>query len=191
MIRSDVLKNKIDDLIEYQKKVHVLYSYFQMESYLEQVVSFIENGIKAGEYTILVENDRLYPLIQKELSSRVPKAQMKFVHFVNSLSFYYSSGSYHPPAIADYFNKMIKPYVENDVHFRSWAHVEWASMEEPLYLIRDFEKIVDQAVNQVEFSLICAYSGIRMPDYLKNILLETHPYVLWEDHFFTSEEYQK
>lgn len=191
MIRSDVLKNKIDDLIEYQKNVHVLYSYFQMESYLEQVVSFIENGIKAGEYTILVENDRLYPLIQKELSSRVPKAQMKFVHFVNSLSFYYSSGSYHPPAIADYFNKMIKPYVENDVSFRSWAHVEWASMEEPLYLIRDFEKIVDQAVNQVEFSLICAYSGIRMPDYLKNILLETHPYVLWEDHFFTSEEYQK
>ena len=185
------MKNKIDDLIEYQKNVHVLYSYFQMESYLEQVVSFIENGIKAGEYTILVENDRLYPLIQKELSSRVPKAQMKFVHFVNSLSFYYSSGSYHPPAIADYFNKMIKPYVENDVSFRSWAHVEWASMEEPLYLIRDFEKIVDQAVNQVEFSLICAYSGIRMPDYLKNILLETHPYVLWEDHFFTSEEYQK
>ena len=191
MIRSDVLKNKIDDLIEYQKNVHVLYSYFQMESYLEKVVRFIENGIKAGEYTILVENDRLYPLIQKELSSRVPKAQMKFVHFVNSLSFYYSSGSYHPPAIADYFNKMIKPYVENDVSFRSWAHVEWASMEEPLYLIRDFEKIVDQAVNQVEFSLICAYSGIRMPDYLKNILLETHPYVLWEDHFFTSEEYQK
>lgn len=116
---------------------------------------------------------------------------MKYVHFVNSLSFYYSSGSYHPPAIAAYFNEMIKPYVENDVSFRSWAHVEWSSMEEPLYLIRDFEEIVDKAVNEVEFPLICAYSGIRMPEYLKDILLETHPYVLVEDDLLVSEKYKR
>ena len=75
------------------------------------------------------KNDRIYPIIQKELSKRLTKDQLKFIHFVNSLSFYFSSGSYHPSAIADYFTKMVQPYVENKVSFRSWAHVEWATME--------------------------------------------------------------
>ncbi|SDO10028.1 MEDS: MEthanogen/methylotroph, DcmR Sensory domain [Psychrobacillus sp. OK028] len=184
------MKSKLTQLLERQKNVHVLYSYYELENYLEQVVSFIEDGIQAGEYTILVENDRLYLLIQKELSNRLTKDQMKFLHFVNSLSFYYSSGSYHPPAIATYFTNMVQPYVEKKITFRSWAHVEWSSMEEPLHLIKDFEKIVDEAVNQIEFPLICAYSGERMPDYLKTILLETHPYVLLEDDFIASEQYQ-
>ncbi|WP_277585409.1 MEDS domain-containing protein [Psychrobacillus antarcticus] len=184
------MKSKMNQLIENQKNVHVLYSYYEMEDYLEMVVSFILDGIEAGEYTILIENDRLYPLIQEELSTRLTEVQMKFIHFVNSLSFYYSSGSYHPLAIAAYFNKMIHPYVVNKISFRSWAHVEWSSIEEPLHLISDFEKIVDQAVNEVEFPLICAYSGIRMPSYLKTILLETHPYVLLEDDFIVSDLYQ-
>ncbi|SFE01662.1 hypothetical protein SAMN05428981_103110 [Bacillus sp. OV194] len=29
-----------------------------------------------------------------------------------------------------------------------------------------------------------------MPDYLKTILMETHPYVLMEDDFIVSEQYQ-
>lgn len=173
------------------KNVHVLYSYNEFENYMKQVMSFIQDGIEAEEYTILIENARLHPIIQKELSTRLTKDQMKYIHFVNSLSFYRSSGSYHPPAIADYFNKMVQPYVENKVSFRSWAHVEWATMEEPLHLIRDFEKIVDEAVNQLSFSLVCAYAGNRMPDYLKMILLETHPYVLLEDDFIVSDQYQQ
>jgi hypothetical protein len=68
--------------------------------------------------------------------------------------------------------------------------VEWATMEVPLHLIEDFEKIVDEAVNQLSFPLICAYEGKRMPDYLKTILLETHPYVLIEDELIVSEKYQ-
>lgn len=85
---------------------------------------------------------------------------------------------------------MVQPFIEKKISFRSWAHVEWSSMDEPLYLIKDFEKIVDQAVNDLSFPLVCAYSGLRMPDYLKTMLLETHPYVLLEDDFIVSEQYQ-
>jgi hypothetical protein len=115
---------------------------------------------------------------------------MKLVHRINNFDFYYSSGSYHPPSIENYFNKMIQPYVENKISFRSWAHVEWATMQDPLHLIEDFEKIVDEAVNQLSFPLICAYKGERMPEYLKTILLETHPYILVEDDFIVSEQYR-
>ena len=68
-----------------------------------------------------------------------------------------------------------------------WSGRVWI---EPLHLIEDFEKIVDQAVNLLSFPLICAYEGKRMPEYLKTILMETHPYVLLEDDFIVSNEYQ-
>lgn len=183
-------QSKMNQLFKEQRNVHVLYSYNEMASYLKQVLSYIEEGVAAGDYVILIENDQIYPIIYKELSTRLTEDQMKFVHFVNSFDFYWSSGSYHPPAIKEYFIKTVQPYVESNLPFRSWAHVEWASMKEPLFLIEDFERIVDQAVNQLSFPLICAYEGNRLPDYLEKILMETHPYVLLEDDFIVSEEYK-
>ena len=184
------MKSKMNQLFEEQRNVHVLYSYNEETNYIKQVVDFIQMGIAAGDYIILIENDRLNKIIQKELSTRLTKKQMKFVHRVNSYDFYFSSGSYHPPAIVEYFNKTVLPYVQNKVPFRSWAHVEWSTMEDPLHLIEDFEKIVDEAVNELSFPLICAYQGELMPDYLIKILMETHPYVLLEDDFIESEQYQ-
>ncbi|RBW67862.1 MEDS domain-containing protein [Bacillus taeanensis] len=185
------MKNKMKQLFKDQRSVHVLYAYNNIENYLKQVVSFIEEGIMTGDYVILIENEPVYHMIYKELNTRLTEEEMEFVHYVNSFNFYFSSGSYHPPAILDYFNKMVQPYVENKVSFRSWAHVEWTTMEEPLYLIENFEKIVDEAVNQLSFPLICAYEGEEMPDYLVKILMETHPYVLMEDDFIVSEQYQQ
>ena len=184
------MKSKMNQLFEEQKNVHVLYTFNELENYIKQVLNYIEDGIAAGDYVILIENDRVYPMILKELSTRLTKDQMDFIHFVNSFDFYYSSGSYHPPAIVEYFNKTVQPFVENKRSFRAWAHVEWATMEEPLHIIEDLEKIIDKAVKQLSFSLICAYEGKKMPDYLKKILMETHPYVLMEDDFIVSEQYQ-
>ncbi|MGG6360503.1 MEDS domain-containing protein [Peribacillus frigoritolerans] len=187
--RIDILKSKMNQLFEDQKSVHVLYSYNEMENYIKQVLSYIQNGIMAGDYVILVENDRIYPIIHKELSTRLTKDQLKLLHFVNNFDFYCSSGSYHPPAIEEYFNKTVQPYVENKISFRSWAHVEWATLEEPLHIIEEFERTVDKAVNLLSFPLICAYKGERMPEYLKTILLETHPYVLEDDDITICEQY--
>ncbi|WP_312019066.1 MEDS domain-containing protein [Peribacillus frigoritolerans] len=187
--RIDILKSKMNQLFEDQKNVHVLYSYNEMENYIKQVLSYIQDGIMAGDYVILVENDRIYPIIHKELSTRLTKDQMKLLHFVNNFDFYCSSGSYHPPAIEEYFNKTVHSYVENKISFRSWAHVEWATLEEPLHIIEEFERTVDKAVNLLSFPLICAYKGERMPEYLKTILLETHPYVLEDDDITLCEQY--
>ena len=128
-------------------------------------------------------------MIEKELSARLTKEQMELIHYVNSLHFYWSTGSYHPPSIAEYFTNTIQPYVENKISFRAWAHVEWASMEEPLHLIEDLEKIVDEAISILAFPLVCAYEGNRMPEFLKKSLMKTHPYILLEDDLIVSEQY--
>lgn len=184
------MKNKMNQLFEDERNVHVLYAFSGMENYIKKVMDFIEDGIAVGDHILLVENERVSPVIQKELAAIFSTKQLELVHFVNSFHFYWSSGSYHPPAIHEYFTNMVQPYLENEQPFRSWAHVEWASMTEPLHLIEDFEKIVDDAVNQYSFPLVCAYEKKKMPDHLKTILMKTHPYVLLEDDFIVSDQYQ-
>ncbi|MFC0189524.1 MEDS domain-containing protein [Fictibacillus aquaticus] len=184
------MSNTLNQLIEDNRSVHVLYSYNGMKSYIEQAVSYIQNGVEAGDYIVLIENERNYRIIHKELILCLSKDEMKLVHYVNNFDFYYSSGSYHPPAIVDYFNKTVQQYVENKLPFRSWAHVEWATVKDPLYLIEELEEIVNEVVNELSFSHVCAYEAARMPDHLKKILLETHPFILMEDEIFPSEHYQ-
>ncbi len=189
--RSDHLKYKMAQMLGDQKNVHILYSYDGMRNYIEQAIRYIEEGVLSGDYVILIENDRIYKILHAELNKRLTSVQMELVHWVNNFDFYYSSGSYHPPAITEYFQKTVQPYVENEISFRSWAHVEWASIKEPLNIIEDFERIVDDAVNELFFPLICAYQGVKMPEHLRKILMETHPYVLLEDELVPSEQYSE
>ncbi|WP_270181360.1 MEDS domain-containing protein [Alkalihalobacillus sp. CinArs1] len=184
------MKSEMNRLFEDKRCVHVLYAYQGRSNYVKQVLGFIQDGIKAGEHVILIENEPVYRLIEKELSRLLTEEDRSYVHRINNFDFYFSSGSYHPPAIVEHFQKSVEPFVENNVSFRSWAHVEWASMEEPLHIIEDFERIVDRAVHEYSFPLICAYEDERMPDYLIDILMETHPYVLMEEEFITSKQYQ-
>ncbi|MCG3089427.1 MEDS domain-containing protein [Sporosarcina cyprini] len=183
-------KSKIQKLFE-EKNAHVLYMYADNESYLQQVISFIKDGIAAGEIVFLVENERNYILIFQELRKSFSSEEMKYLHYVNSISFYLSSGSYYPPAIEEYFTNLVHPCVKNKLPFRSWAHVEWASLKGPSQLIEVFEKIVDQAVNEIHFSLICAYDRNRMLDDLHEVLLKTHPYILEDEELILSQEYSE
>lgn len=184
------MKSEMNQLFQDKRSVHVLYAFSGMENYLKKIVDFVEDGIAVGDHILLIESERVTPIIQRELRTKLTSKQFESVHFVNSFHFYWSSGSYHPPAIHDYFKKTVQPFLENNQPFRSWAHVEWESVKEPLHLIEDFENIVDRAVNEFSFPLICAYERKKMPDHLKTLLLETHPYVLLEDDFIVSDQYQ-
>lgn len=184
------MKNTMNQFFEKERNVHALYAFNGMDNYLKQVLDYIEAGISVGDRVLVIENERVTRLIRKELEGMFTPAQVEAVHFVNSLHFYWSSGSYHPPAIHEYFKNTIQPYLEQKQAFRSWAHVEWESVKEPLHIIEDFEKIVDAAVIEYSFPLVCAYEKQKMPDYLTTILMETHPYILLEDHLVVSDQYK-
>lgn len=176
-------------LFDEQRDAHVLYSYEETQKYINNVVAYAKHGVESGDYVILIENPRLSPKIKAELEVQLTEMQMEFIHFVKSFDFYYSSGSYHPPAIQAYFEKTVEPYLEKQATFRSWAHVEWATTTDPIHLIEDFEKIIDVAVKELQFPLICAYANRALPAPIKKMLLETHPYVLVEDDVVVSTQY--
>lgn len=187
---GDCLASKMNLLLETQRNVHVLYAFEGAGNYMKQLLDYINEGIHAGDYVLVVENERLTRELTQHMKKRYTEKQLAMVKFVNSLHFYWSTGSYHPPAIHDYFTKTVAPYIENNLSFRSWAHVEWESVKEPLFLIEDFEKIADRAVDEYEFPLICAYEKKKMPLHLTESLMKTHPYVLLEDEFIASPQYQ-
>ncbi|MGF9945109.1 hypothetical protein ABEX44_17930 [Priestia megaterium] len=49
------MKSKMNQLFAEQKSVHILYSYDQQENYIQQVVSYIQEAIFAGDFILLIE----------------------------------------------------------------------------------------------------------------------------------------
>ncbi|MHA6260593.1 MEDS domain-containing protein [Sporosarcina sp. CAU 1771] len=181
-------RTKIQQLLESQH-AHILYMYPDDERYIQEVLNYIEEGIAKDEYVLLVENERNYIVIEEQLRTRLTEEEMKLVRYVNSIDFYLSSGSYYPPAILAYFTKSVQWFADNKIPFRSWAHVEWATIKGPTHLIEQFERIVDEAVVQLPFSLICAYEENRISSDLQEMLFQTHPYILGEKGLNKSEKY--
>ncbi|GKV70316.1 hypothetical protein NCCP2716_28140 [Sporosarcina sp. NCCP-2716] len=181
---------QLQSLLRTGQYPHVLYSYSSESHYIEMAVSYILDGIASNEHVFLIDNERLYPLIAQQVRSQVSREQFELLCFVKNFDFYYSSGSYHPPAILAYFNDLLKRKSMHDKPFRSWAHVEWGSMKEPVEVVRELEQHIDWAVNSLSFPLICAYRLDRMPAHLMTILEETHPYILTDETFLSSAAYQ-
>ncbi|BAQ10856.1 hypothetical protein OXB_2385 [Bacillus sp. OxB-1] len=125
----------LNHLLSQNRNLHILYQYSDEEEYKRQSLTYIAEGIAAGEQIIFIENERFTSLLQRELRSRLSKEELDAIHFINSLYFYQSSGSYKPSAIKQYYMEIVCPYLHNDILFRSWAHVEWSSVGEPYHLI--------------------------------------------------------
>lgn len=183
--KDDQMKLALPDLIATQRNVHVLYAYNETNSYLQTVIAYILDSIRAKEIIILIENERNYRKIMIQLKPLISPEETKYIHFINSFEFYFSSGNYHPPAITAYFEKKIEPYLDEQMLFRTWAHVEWNSTDVPHHLIHDLETRIDEAVNAIEFPLICAYKKVDMPSDLRKILFQTHPFILSDNEITT------
>ena len=175
------MKISLEQLISEKRDLHILYLYMDDEEYKRQILTFIEEGIAAGEQVIVIENDKFTVELLRVLNSHLSSIELGAVHFVNSLYFYSSTGSYNPSAIFKYYQETIQPYVDKDILFRSWAHVEWPSANEPHHLVRDCEMAGDSLIKEHAFPQVCAYAKNRTPANLTKLLLETHSYILRED----------
>ena len=185
------MKTALQQVIESKRNLHILYPYSGMDHYIQMVEIFIEEGIRAGEYIVLIENERIHLLIQQELQKRLGEEKMKHIHFINNFHFYYYTSSYQPAAMEEYLTAIVSPYMEKQQPLRTWAHVEWETMDTPLHVIKDFEKFVDDAISESNFPLVCAYKKENMPNHLQQALYQTHPLIMTENGLVPSELYER
>ncbi|WP_409300499.1 MEDS domain-containing protein [Peribacillus sp. SCS-155] len=161
---------------------HIFYSFDTTEKYIENALLFIEKGIQEGERVIFIENDRLFPLIQKKIPSTIRLNDSDKIHHINNYDFYYSSGDFHPKSINKYFAAVVSPYVEKNIPIRTWAHVEWGNHQEIARIIEEFETEAQVNVSAKKSISVCAYESDRITPEIKNSLMKSHGYYMTDNN---------
>jgi hypothetical protein len=153
---------------------HGLYFFRNQDQYINNVVDFVISGLDRNEYSIIIENDRIIPLIQKRLTVLLDESRLEKVKFINNYDFYYAKGDFRINSIFDFLPNLIEGYSENDLPVRSWAHVEWRDETEVSKKLMDSEKEADVIVNETNLLSVCAYDSERVSEELKQGLLTCH-----------------
>jgi MEDS: MEthanogen/methylotroph, DcmR Sensory domain len=177
------------ELMNQNTSTHVLYSYESGDHYIKNAISYIIDGIEAGDSIILIENERNLKILFKQLENRLTNDQLEKINVISNFEFYLARGSYHAPAVLEQMRKTITPYLESDTPFRSWANVEWGLLEDPSQTVDWFEKETDKAVHEYGLKVVCAYEAARMPNSLQLTLEKSHPYIMTDENFYKSYTY--
>ncbi|WP_404328705.1 MEDS domain-containing protein [Mesobacillus maritimus] len=188
------MKNKLDkQMVPIQKLVgqHILYCYKDSHFYIENAVSFILTGIKQGDYVVVIENDRLFRLIDEKVKTQLRKGQLNQINYVNNFDFYFSNGDFHTPTIISSFATILDSVYAKRKSIRTWAHVEWGNLQEITCKIIDFEVAANQTVHSMNTTSVCAYDVDRLSEPLKESLMRSHPYQLTDDGVICSTDHQK
>ncbi|MEH7443054.1 MEDS domain-containing protein [Bacillus sp. JJ1122] len=162
------------DEIQNLTKGHALYFFDDQEQYVSNIVDFIISGLELNEHCIIIENDRITPLIKKKLTALVNKNRLENVTFVNNYDFYYAKGDFRINSIFDYLPKLIAGYPVLDLVVRSWAHIEWRDEREVSKKLLDSENEADKIVSETKLLSVCAYDSERVSQEFKEGLLTCH-----------------
>ncbi|MGM0922337.1 MAG: MEDS domain-containing protein [Bacillota bacterium] len=174
-----------------KKNAHIYYSINEIDNYLNNAAAYIIAGIEKGDHIIFVENDRIFPLLQKKLKTHLNRQQMNLIHHVNNFDFFCLSDGFNPPFIVDYLTKTLKFNFDKNISFRIWTHVEWGEQEGILRIIEEFEKEAMGRVSDMRLLLVCAYDSERIPDWLNTALMTCHEFIMTEDGVVPSNLYIK
>ncbi|OMP66907.1 MEDS domain-containing protein [Domibacillus epiphyticus] len=183
------MKESFFHLKNENNSAHIFYKFSEEENYIQNVTSYIVDGIEQGEHILFIENDRLFLLIYKRLEATLKPDQLTKIQHINNFNYYFSNGSFHPPTIFNYLSKILESYSENNIPFRIWAHVEWGEKYEVLNIIKEFENEADIAVNELQLMLVCAYDAERIPDSLEEALMKCHEHIMTNDEILPSNLY--
>lgn len=83
------------------------------------------------------------------------------------------------------------PFYEENISFRTWAHVEWGQQDEIYKILEEFENEADRLVTAQELCLVCAYDAERIPNSLKTSLMKCHKFLIKGDEILNSDVYSR
>ncbi|MGD6819130.1 MEDS domain-containing protein [Metabacillus sp. 84] len=164
--------------IDQYKSGHILFLFDDADIYIKAASAYILSGVEQGDQIIVIENERMAVLLEKQLKGILTKKQLANVHFLNNFDFYYSNGNFHTPTIVAYFLKVVQPLIDANQRFRTWAHIEWGEIGDIKYEIDDYEKNSEVTVNAMKLLSVCAYNKERLPAKIKTSLLNSHRYLM-------------
>lgn len=154
-------------------KGHVAYFFTDQEQYVSNVVDYVIAGLRQNECTIIVESDRMAPMIVLKLAQKLTAPELDQVRFLNNYEFYYAHGDFRINSIPDLLPTLFKGEFDPDMCYRTWAHIEWRDESEVSKLLHSEEQ-ADIIVAEENLLSVCAYDSRRVSGDFRDRLLASH-----------------
>ncbi len=170
-------------------KGHVFYRFEDKQFYINNLMSFIKNGLESKQRILIIENMRALPLIKATIDKKFIHKQKESIRLVNNFDYYLANGDFHTKNYSYSFSRRFV-YVENkNTMIRTWAHVEWASEKPDVLLLEEFESTADNFVEEEGMVSVCAYAADSLSSTLDTTLQQLHQYIMTDHNFFISPFY--
>lgn len=177
--------------LENLKEGHIYYRFKERDVYINNLLSFIDTGIKNGDNILVIESMKNISKINQEIQHRFNEEQQASIRLVNNFDYYFSGGDFNTKTILGHFAKDLTILKKDNRAIRTWAHVEWASDEPDAEQLKEYEASSDDFVVRERMISVCAYSCNSLSPTLHSALEQVHKYVMTDDSFSTSTLYKK
>lgn len=170
---------------------HVFYYFSDQEIYLQNVIRFVESGIKHQDKILIVDNSRNLPRILHMLKLIFTEEQLSSIRLTNNFHYFIADGEFNFEVISKHAQEDIYSFKNEHVSIRTWSHVEWPSAKPSEELNRDYESASDRLVQDHNLLSVCAYNSVRLtPSFIEN-LKRTHNFVMTDGEFVRSSLYKE
>ncbi|WP_025695271.1 ATP-binding protein [Paenibacillus durus] len=177
---------------EIAKVGHILYTYDDCDSYIDNALSYVTTGIHQGYQILFIDNEVKYRRLLGRLEEALSAEQLEDVHYIDNFEFYRQYGDFHCDSIIHHFERILRPFLDRQIPVRTWAHVQWNEKErDNIHItLEEFERKADGPVIGNGLMSVCAYNAREISASLQNVLLETHEYLMTDREFIASPLYK-
>ncbi len=170
---------------------HVYYLFEDKDVYLENLISYVNTGIKNSQNVLIIESMKNIPKVNEALNKHFNSEEQSNIRIVNNFDYYFASGDFNTKAMLDHFAKDVVLFNEKNNSIRTWANVEWASDDPDAENLKIYEAIIDDFVLNKNMVSVCAYSFNSITPTFNRILEQVHSYVMTDNSFAVSNRYKK
>ncbi|MBD7964782.1 MEDS domain-containing protein [Fictibacillus norfolkensis] len=164
---SDVI-NKYDS-----KSVHILFVFNEVDQYVQNAANYLSDELNKGSHVLLVENDRIFPMLLDKLKETVCDQMLLNLKRENTFDFYYEQESFDPDSIFNHFKEAVSPFEEQGKRIVTWGHVEWGKDLDSNKLIC-YERKLEKLLKKMSVISVCAFDEDRLSIETKESLVTVH-----------------
>jgi ubiquitin C-terminal hydrolase len=187
------MKNRLQltEYLQVSNAAHILYLFEDRNSYLENLIAYLDSGIEHGHHLLIIEKTTIFQEAAQRIDDLFSSEQKKRIHYLDNYLFYRHYGDFDTNKIVEHFREMFKHFLNQRKTIRTWAHVEWNILDDINRQLAEFEETANCCVDDLGIMSVCAYNSSDLSASLQTRLMRSHEYLMTDSEFVRSHLYKK
>lgn len=181
---------QLTQYLQISNAAHILYVYETKNKYLNNLMAYIKTGVARGHHVIIIEDLNLYKQAEERIKKLFSREEQKLVYYLDNKLFYGYYQDFHAETIIKHFTQLLKPFLDEKMIVRTWAHVQLKKADDIYTKIMEFEHLADKYVNKFKIMSVCAYNGSEIPASLHINMMKSHEYLMTDNQLTRSLLYR-